>query len=98
MSNCFEQIKKVKIEFEDGSVSVCTLFGKNSLIFEQLSYEIKELKSLIQWKPINTAPSNERIIVLYRDNSISTIIFDTGYSKETEAIYWTQIPELPNNE
>lgn len=45
------------------------------------------------WKQISTAPLNERIIVLYANEVIGTIIFDTSDDiKYSKATHWLAIP------
>lgn len=45
------------------------------------------------WKQISTAPLKERIIVLYANEVIGTIIFDTQDDiKYSKATHWFAIP------
>jgi hypothetical protein len=47
------------------------------------------------WKQINTAPLNERIIVLYANEVIGTIIFDDADDRKySKATHWIPIPVI----
>lgn len=47
------------------------------------------------WKQISTAPLNERVIVLYANEVIGTIIFDTSDDiKYSKATHWFAIPVI----
>jgi hypothetical protein len=49
------------------------------------------------WRPINTAPFKQRVLVLFSDGKIGTMIFDDASDfKTTYAKYWITIPPLPN--
>jgi len=47
------------------------------------------------WRQIATAPLNERIIVLYANEVIGTIIFDDADDKKySKATHWIPIPVM----
>jgi hypothetical protein len=47
------------------------------------------------WKPISTAPFDERIIVLYANEVVGTIIFDTSDDKKySKATHWIPMPVI----
>lgn len=48
------------------------------------------------WKQITTAPFKQRVIVLFSDGKIGTMIFDDASDfKTTYATHWIEIPALP---
>jgi len=65
---------------------------------EDLANEIKELKTSQQWQPIATAPLKQRVIVMFGNGQVGTMIFDEANDRETTsyAKYWISIPPLPN--
>ena len=95
MSNAFEQVKKIVIEFEDGSVAQSSLFGKDAYIFHALQEECKMLRSWLEWQPIATAPYDTKIFVLYHLGFIGTLVLDSGYEKPKTITHWLPIPSLP---
>lgn len=65
MNNAFEQVKKVTIEFNDGSVAQSSLFGNDALLVHALREECKMYKSWTEWQPIETAPKNNDFVLLF---------------------------------
>jgi len=49
-----------------------------------------------QWQPIDTAPYDTMIFVLYDRGQIGTIVLDGGYYKPKTITHWLPIPPLPN--
>jgi len=48
------------------------------------------------WQPINTAPFKQRVIVLFANGQVGTMIFDDHNDfKTTYAKYWIALPSLP---
>jgi hypothetical protein len=49
-----------------------------------------------RWQPINTAPFKQRVIVLFENGQVGTMIFDDHNDfKTTYAKYWIALPPLP---
>jgi hypothetical protein len=96
MSNAFEKVKKVVIEFEDGSVAQSSLFGKDALTINALQEECKMYKSWLEWQPIATAPYDTKIFVLYHLGFMGTLVLDSGYDVPKTITHWLPIPPLPN--
>ena len=50
------------------------------------------------WRPIITAPLKQRVIVMFGNGQVGTMIFDEASDRETTsyAKYWISIPPLPN--
>lgn len=48
------------------------------------------------WQPIETAPFGVKILLWYPHNdSVSTIIFQEGYKRLTDATHWMPLPKPP---
>jgi len=48
-----------------------------------------------KWKPIETAPFKKRVIVLFSDGKIGTMIFDDASDfKTTYATHWIEMPKM----
>jgi hypothetical protein len=49
-----------------------------------------------QWLPIETAPFKQRVIVLFGNGQVGTMIFDYAWDfKTTYATHWMPLPKPP---
>jgi hypothetical protein len=48
-----------------------------------------------EWQPIETAPYDKLVFVLYDGKHIGTLFFQKGYEKHSTITHWLPIPELP---
>lgn len=52
-----------------------------------------------EWQPIETAPFKQRVIVLFGNGQVGTMIFDDAWDfKTTYATHWIPLPKNPTHE
>jgi hypothetical protein len=95
-----DEIKKFSLGSTEPSKKTSPEFEKEYMSFQIKWLEdcIKELKQNQQWQPIDTAPYDTMIFVLYHRGQIGTIVLDSGYYKPKTITHWLPIPTLPKNE
>lgn len=66
--------------------------GPSKLFVELLITQCKELN---QWQPIETAPKDRRILLLYQDGDVRIDWWHHESQQDNKIVAWTEIPETP---
>lgn len=56
---------------------------------------ITQCKELNPWQPIETAPKDRRILLLYEDGDVRIDWWHHESQQDNKIVAWTEIPETP---
>lgn len=80
---------------EERLIEEIELYDIDIHVIDVLNRLIDECKELNQWQPIETAPKDRRILILYEDDDVRVDWWHHESQQDNKIVAWTEIPEIP---
>lgn len=85
-----ERLKETLASFNNNFGDIVE--AKRCLLDYLLEFECTELN---QWQPIETAPKDRRILLLYEDGDVRIDWWHHSSQQDNKIVAWTELPETP---